>query len=315
MMRKIVGIGETVMDIIFRNDSPSAAIPGGSTFNAMISLGRTVGRRFPESPILMVTQTGDDHVGDIVTSFMESNGVIPSAVTREPDTQTHISLAFLDEDNNADYEFYKDHASARLDVEKIDGVDFQRDDLVLFGSYFAINPVIREFTLNLLRAAHDAGAVLFYDINFRKSHVGDLDETLDNILENCRLSDFVRGSNEDFGYLFGTKDPETVYEKYVSELCPNFICTCGSEPVHVFTPEMHLTFPVEDIETVSTIGAGDNFNAGFIYALLSGDIGKEAAGKLSEAQWKDIVGRAEKFSLNVCRSIYNYVDEGFDPEK
>ena len=39
-MRKAIGIGETVLDIVFRNNQPQAAVPGGSTFNSMISLGR-----------------------------------------------------------------------------------------------------------------------------------------------------------------------------------------------------------------------------------------------------------------------------------
>ena len=29
-MRKVIGIGETILDIIFRGDQPSAAVPGGS---------------------------------------------------------------------------------------------------------------------------------------------------------------------------------------------------------------------------------------------------------------------------------------------
>ena len=36
------------------------------------------------------------------------------------------------------------------------------------------------------------------DINFRKSHLRDLRDTFENIQENCRLSDVVRGSSEDF---------------------------------------------------------------------------------------------------------------------
>lgn len=28
-MRKIIGIGETILDIIFRNNQPSHAVPGG----------------------------------------------------------------------------------------------------------------------------------------------------------------------------------------------------------------------------------------------------------------------------------------------
>lgn len=37
-MRKIIGIGETVLDIIFKNNKPIEAAPGGSTFNAITSL-------------------------------------------------------------------------------------------------------------------------------------------------------------------------------------------------------------------------------------------------------------------------------------
>lgn len=310
--RKIIGIGETVLDIVFRDDRPTAAVPGGSTFNALISLGRTVRRHFTGVPVLMVTETGDDHVGDIVTSFMEENGVDTSAVTRNPGSQTHISLAFLDSRNDAQYEFYKDHAHASLRQDRLAGLSFAKDDLVIFGSYFAINPKIRPYTSALIKQAHDAGAVIYYDVNFRRNHLSDLDETFRNIEENCRLSTFVRGSEEDFGFLFGTRDPEEIYARHISPLCSNFICTCGANPVHVFTPGRHMTYPVEPVETVSTIGAGDNFNAGFIFSLLSAGIGSDSAGAISDRQWDSIVRTAGRFSSAVCKSIYNYVDPDFE---
>ena len=39
-MRKVIGIGETILDIIFRNGQPTAAVPGGSVFNGVVSLAR-----------------------------------------------------------------------------------------------------------------------------------------------------------------------------------------------------------------------------------------------------------------------------------
>ena len=37
---RVIGIGETVLDILFKDDQPQKAVPGGSTFNSIVSLGR-----------------------------------------------------------------------------------------------------------------------------------------------------------------------------------------------------------------------------------------------------------------------------------
>lgn len=309
MSRRIIGIGETVLDVIFRDNKPQDAIPGGSTFNALVSLGRTVKKNHPEVPICMVTETGDDHIGDMIVSFMKDNGIDDSLVTRHIGGQSHISMAFLDANNDAQYEFYKDHANAGLSEELINDISFSRDDIVLFGSFFAINPAIRSTVRDLLTKAHEAGALLYYDINFRKSHIKDLPLVLDNIIENCRLADYVRGSSEDFCYLFGTADGQTIYNEHISHLCSNFILTKGAEPIEIYTPGGRSIFETDPIETVSTIGAGDNFNAGIIYSFVDYNIYRGTAP--DDALWRSIVAIATSFSSAVCRSIDNYVDESF----
>ena len=95
-MRKVIGIGETVLDIIFRDEQPISALPGGSTFNAIISLGRAgVGTRF-------ISETGNDRVGRLITGFLEQNGCPASSVCIYPDSKSPLSLAFLNEKNDAD---------------------------------------------------------------------------------------------------------------------------------------------------------------------------------------------------------------------
>ena len=73
-MRKIVGIGETILDIIFKNGQPRAAVPGGSVFNGIVSLGR-MGEN-----VAMITETGNDKVGDIIVDFMKANHVSTESV-------------------------------------------------------------------------------------------------------------------------------------------------------------------------------------------------------------------------------------------
>ena len=306
-MRKIVGIGETVLDIVFKEEKPVAAVPGGSTFNAMISLGRTLGQ---DARALMVTDIGDDHVGDIVTTFLKDNNVSTEAVIRRKNSQSRISLAFLDKNNNASYEFFKERTDPSLFEDKLKSLDFEKNDFLLFGSFFAIDPRLRPFVTSLLAKARAAGAIIYYDINFRKNHIADLPWAKTFIEENCSLSSFVRGSSEDFFYLLGQTDPMVIHREYMSALCPNFILTCGAGPTEIFAPGIHLTKEVEKTATVSTIGAGDNFNAGFIRALVSEDIsaGSLRSKGLPESTLERAVTLAHRYSANVCRSLSNYVD-------
>ena len=307
--RRIIGIGETVLDVIFRNDQPMAAVPGGSAFNAMVSLGRSVGMENPEIPILMITETGDDHIGDIIVKFMRDNNISTDAVTRNKGTQTHISMAFLDEKNDAQYEFYKDYANASLKAEKVANVVFREGDIVLFGSFFAINPVLRQYTRKLLTSAHDAGAILYYDLNFRKTHIKDIPEVMDNIVENFELATIVRGSTEDFGYLFGTSVPQEIYDNHMRKHCKLFICTDSCRPISLFTPEISAQYPVKQIMTVSTIGAGDNFKAGFVYGVIQQNLTKTELSAIDEAAWSELIASGQSFSKKVCQSIFNYIEK------
>lgn len=312
-MRRIIGIGETVLDIIFREDQPQKAVPGGSTFNAMISLGRML-QHLPEverPTASMITETGDDHIGKIITDFMQANHVLTDFVTINSGTQSHLSLAFLDNESNAQYEFYKDHAAARLDASKVK-VNFTSSDLVLFGSFFAINPVLRDYTYNLFSAANKAGAILYYDINFRKSHIKDIPKVIRNIEENIGLSTIVRGSAEDFGYLYGTTDAREIYERYIKPLCPVFICTDGPKPVRIFSYGNEVSVPAERLDNVvSTIGAGDNFNAGFLYGLIRKDLSLADFVSLSASSLAELAKTAQQFSAHVCMRLDNYVEETF----
>ena len=286
--KRVIGIGETVLDILFKNDQPQKAVPGGSTFNSIVSLGRA------GVPCAMLTEVGGDHVGDLICNFLVDNGVSSEYVCRHENAKSHITLAFLNEHNDAQYLFYKDHASVWLDGNV---PQLGKDDVVLFGSFFAINPAIRPVVGSLLRAAHEAGAWLYYDVNFRKNHIVDLPEVRSNIEENMSLANVVRGSMEDFDYMLGLQDGDAIYEQ-VSRHCSTLILTDGPRSIRVYTPDGCETYPVQAIETVSTVGAGDNFNAGYIYAMLQG---------LDDQASR--VEMAQRWSQDVCRQIGNNISD------
>jgi fructokinase len=76
------------------------------------------------------------------------------------------------------------------------------------------------------------------------------------------------------------------------------------------------SYAIEKMETVSTIGAGDNFNAGFVYGLVKYGITREMlVNGVSEELWDQVIAEAQQFSANVCQSIDNSVDLTFAAQK
>lgn len=303
-MRKVIGIGETVLDIIFKNDRPIGAVPGGSTFNSVISLGRA------GIDTTFIGEIGDDRVGRNVISFLRDNNVNADYVNVYADCKSPVSLAFLDDNNNAEYIFYKDTPRGQLDFSY---PEVNADDIVMFGSFYSVNPILRPQVAGFLDYARSHGAILYYDVNFRASHRADFIKVTPNILENFEYADIVRGSTEDFDVMFRKTDPDAVYRSEISFYCRNFVCTQGSGPVALRTVNgFNKDYPVASTNTVSTIGAGDNFNAGFAYGLIKYGIKRaDIEAGLTEKQWDNVIGCAQMFSADCCRSIDNYINTDF----
>lgn len=303
-MRKIYGIGETVLDIIFKNGQPRAAKAGGSVLNSVVSMGRM------ELPVSFISEYGLDDIGTLIDNFLKENGVDSSFVHRFRDGNTSLALAFLNEKNDASYTFYKDFPEKRLDIEF---PEIKKDDIIQCGSFYAIWPEIREKFKKFINNANENGGLILYDPNFRQSHLSELDTLRPLVIENMNMAGLLRGSDEDFMNIFGTKSPDEAYEA-VKGFCKCLVYTANVDGVYVRTPAFAGKFPVQKIKPVSTIGAGDNFNAGMLTSIYRNNIKREQMEKLTEVDWSKIITTAVSFATHVCMSYENYISEEFAKE-
>lgn len=302
-MRKVIGIGETILDIIFQNEQPSAAVPGGSVFNGIVSLGRM------GANVSFISETGNDRIGNMILEFMRDNGIPTDHINVFPDGKSPVSLAFLDQQSDAEYIFYRDYPKQRLDVlfPKI-----SEDDIVIIGSYYALNPVLRDKVLELLEQARAKRAIVYYDPNFRSSHKNEAMRLAPTIIENLEYADIVRGSTGDFFYMYGLNDVDKIYKDKIKFYCPNFLCTAGAGNISLRTANITKEYPAEPLKNVvSTIGAGDNFNAGLVFGLLKYDVRHRDLTRIDEATWDKIVQCGKDFAAEVCRSFDNSVSKDF----
>lgn len=288
-MRKAICCGEVVLDILMKDGNPLSANPGGSSFNSAVSLGRS------GVHTVFIGETGDDEAGALVRDFLRDNGVDTSCMRRNAGHKTNLSLAFLDEHNDAHYSFYRDEPAERDDFLL---PDINPDDVLVFGSYFAVAPALRGQMMRLLEKARAAGAIIYYDVNFRRSHARDLSVLRPSITHNIADSDIVRASREDLDNAFGGMEPD----------CPRFIRTDGPGSISLRDGLLKAEYPVAKIETVSTIGAGDSFNAGVACALIKEGVSRrELLSGLDRKVWDAIIGKAQAFSAACCRSMENYI--------
>jgi fructokinase len=300
-MRKIYAIGETLFDIIFKDGHPQAGKPGGAMLNTTVSLGR-IGL-----PVYLISEYGDDDIGKIIDKFLQDNGVDTGNTDHFRDGNTALAIAVLNDRNDASYTFYKKYPSRRLEMAF---PVINENDIIHCGSIYAVTSEIRRRFTEFVSRAQESGAIVVYDPNFRKSHLSDLDRLRPFIIENMQMSGIVRGSDEDFENIFGAKNADEAYSA-IRKFCAILVYTSSIDGVYVRTPGYSGRFPVRKIIPVSTIGAGDNFNAGMITAIYNNGITRNQLEKLGEERWNRIVSTGVDFATEVCLSYENYISKDF----
>jgi len=300
-MRKIYAIGETLYDIIFKDGQPQAGKSGGAMLNCTVSLGR-IGL-----PVFLISEYGDDDIGRIIDKFLNDNRVVTEFTDHFKDGKTALAIAVLNERNDASYTFYKNYPAKRL---KMGFPIIYKDDIILCGSIYAITREIRQKFTGFIRKSAEIGAIVIYDPNFRMAHASELEELRPLIIENMRISCLIRGSDEDFKNIFCASSPDDAWE-VVKKYCKCLVYTASADGVYVRTTGFSGKFPVKKIEPLSTIGAGDNFNAGMITAIYKNNISRDELETMGEEKWSKVVSVGIDFATNVCMSWDNYIDLAF----
>jgi fructokinase len=304
-MRKIYCFGEAVYDIIFKDEKPVDAKPGGAMLNIAVSLGRL------GLPVHFVGDFANDRVGCIIKNFLALNHVDTSNITMYNNAKSRIALAFLDKNNNADYSFYKIRVEDEL---QLNFPELQEDDILLFGSYYGIKPEIRSMVYEFLKKCRSKNAIIIYDPNFRKAHLNMLDLVRPFIEENITIADITKGSDEDFVNIFNTCSAEETFKKIETIGCRSLIYTINRKGVDYCMQGHQFHYPAINLLPVSTVGAGDTFTAGMAYWLFKHKIKQSDISSLTELQYKDLISTGVKFASDVCMSFDNYLSHKFIAE-
>ena len=115
---------------------------------------------------------------------------------------------------------YRRYPSECFDVK---WPDVSEDDIVVFGSYFAVDARVRPRLHELLSYIVERKALIINMPGFLKQQEPRITRVMPEILENLEISDMVVTRTQDLEHIFGTRNPEDCYRKHIKFYCRSFI--------------------------------------------------------------------------------------------
>ena len=256
--------GEALIDMI---PTPTASgqdgyVPhvGGAVFNTAIALGR-LGVQTG-----MLTGLSTDLFGQQLIASLHANHVDTSLVVASDRLST---LAFVQlTDGHASYTFFDENSAGRmLDRADMPMLPDEVSTLYFGGISLVFEPGAEAYAALLKREA--ASRVVMLDPNIRPSFIRDIRRYRDRLDRMIALSDIVKVSDEDLNWIY--PGPQSLFEKldFVRQAGPSVVILTrsGSGATAFLKDGTKVSVPVDRVDVVDTIGAGDTFNAGILAKL------------------------------------------------
>lgn len=266
-MPDVICIGQAVLDCITRGKELKPYKPnvyradtirlhtGGDAVNESMALA-SLGVR-----AAVVCGLGRDAAGDLLLSALNRAGVDTSRVSRPPiDTpianlQVSLDGSRVSVNSNA----------TRLEGYRVDPASARGARVVSLASLFRPPLIDYEVIRALVRAAKADGAIVCADTKLPLT--GDL--SLDGLSDVLPMIDYLFPNEKEAAYYTGRQTLPEMAKALCDRGIRHVIVKAGAEGCYVMGGGERFglsAVPVENV--VDTTGAGDNFVAGFIAALL-----------------------------------------------
>ncbi len=208
-----------------------------------------------------VGKAGDDEFGDFMLRSLSQSGVDTSQIIRHPGGRTGICVLMSFPEDYSMVSFPGIRETFRLEEVNFDYVKTARH---LHMSSFYIQPALRPGCPKLFRWAKEAGMTTSLDPDHDPS--GKWNGGMREALTQVDL--FFPNEQEALG-IAGTRDLEGAIAA-LTGLAGTTIVKRGAAGVIVASRDGTIAAPGFRINPVDTTGAGDSFNAGFVFQFLKG---------------------------------------------
>jgi 2-dehydro-3-deoxygluconokinase len=271
--RRVVAIGEVMVELTRGADGRYSLAYGGDTFNTAVYLARAGIR------VVYASALGDDRYSDGALALATAEGVASDLVIRVPGRMPGLYIVETDPDGERHFYYWRDNSPARELFELPEWGRIAESLLAARLVYFSgitlslySNIGLGRF-LAVLEMARDKGAKVAFDGNYRpRGWKGDIGRTRTVFMEALKRVDIALPTFEDEAMLWGDPSPEATVARLQAFGIGEIVVKNGSNGALVAVKDSRELVPVpEVVAPVDTTAAGDSFNAGYLAARLAGE--------------------------------------------
>ena len=228
---------------------------GGNSACVLAALG---------APVALCSGVGRDLLGDRLTDWLKERGVNLDGLIRSPTHATSTSVIIMT-DAASQQVYHHLGATALITAGAIPERLLAGADVLLITG-LPLMTGLRAGAGQLLAAAQDAGALTALDIGPALSSPVTLEELTPMLGE----IDYLLANEHELAALGLGDDWEATSAYLVDAGARHVIVKRGRHGASLRSHELRIDAPAFPVKAAVSVGAGDSFNAGFLYAVQQG---------------------------------------------
>ncbi len=238
---------------------------GGDAINEATVLSRLGAK------VVLNALVGDDPAGWYIRSFCEKNGVDTEGLTVDSAVNTSINIGLVAADGERTFVTNRNGSLWKMELQHVNMELIAQARVLSLASFFNNPRLDGKALVEVFRRAKDAGLIICADMIFPR-----LGETLEDVREALSYVDYFFANRDEAALLAQRESLQEIADVFLAAGVRNIIIKVGKDGCYIQNAEQAYSIPAfKGAKMADTIGAGDNFAAGFIRAVLDGRSVKE----------------------------------------
>ncbi len=237
--------------------------PGGAPANVAVAAARL------GAESAFIGKVGEDIFGHFLQEVLEQEGVNTRGMRFDQNARTTLVFIAMPDEHTAEFVFYRNPgADMLLSTDELDRNLLQETRAFHFGSLSLIEEPSRSATMEAVKIAGEAGALVSFDVNYRQTLWSSPEEAIDRIMSFVPLVNLLKVNEIELALLSESDDLYSA-TKTLLEFGPTLcVVTLGPKGSYFQTNKGGDFIDAFKVDTVDAVGCGDAFIAGLLWQLV-----------------------------------------------